>query len=66
MSDASSTYTRRQFVGYQHLVDGGHADQAEDAVAAYAGRHPDRDLDEKITFAQWLSEEQGTDRFAPA
>ena len=66
MSDASTTYSRRQFVRYQHLIDGGASSDADEALAAYARRFPERDLDQPMTFAQWLSEGNSEQRFARA
>ena len=60
MSDVRSRkYTRRQFVLYQHVMEGGATDRGDDAVAAYVREHPSADLDELMTFADWLRDGNG-------
>ena len=49
-----ATYTRRQFLEYRRVMDGGQPSWvAKEAVATAALDHPDWDLDEEMTWAEW-------------
>lgn len=60
MSDArDQTFTRRQFLTYQAVVRGTPMMLAMEAVASTAIEHPEWDMDEELTWAEW--ESVGTD-----
>lgn len=48
------TYTRRQFLTYRTIMDtGAPVWTAMEAVATTAIEHPEWDMDEEMTWAQW-------------
>lgn len=54
MSDINGKFSRRQFVAYQSIIDTGQtAEQAAQAVASAAIEHPDWNMDEEMTWAEW-------------
>ena len=54
-----TTYTRRQFMEYRRIMDDRQPCWvAKEAVAAAALEHPDWDLDEEMTWAEWTEWEE--------
>lgn len=54
MSEIHSEYSRRQFLMYQSMIDAGTtAEQATETLASAATEHPEWDLDEQMTWAEW-------------
>ncbi len=52
------TYTRRQFMEYRRVMDDGQPCWvAQEAVTTAALEHPDWDLDEEMTWAEWEERE---------
>lgn len=55
---AEQTFTRRQFLIYQTIIE---TDapwmQAYEAVASTALAHPEWDMDEEMTWAEWQARE---------
>lgn len=52
-SSAAETYTRRQYLMYRLIMDGTPAVAATEAVTSTAAEHPEWDMDEEHTFAEW-------------
>lgn len=51
-------YTRRQFLTYQLVMEAGTPIyEAMEAVASTAIEHPEWDMDEEMTWAQWTERE---------
>ena len=48
-----ATYTRRQFMEYRRVMNGAPCWVAKETVETAALEHPDWDLDEKMTWAEW-------------
>lgn len=54
VTEMRNTYSRRQFVIYQSMIDAGTTEeQATEKVASAAREHPEWDLDEQLTWAAW-------------
>ena len=54
MSDIDGKFRRGQFLAYQSIVDAGQtAEQADEAVASAATKHPEWNMDEEMTWAEW-------------
>jgi len=54
VSDINGKFSRRQFLAYQSIIDAGQtAQQAADSVASAATQHPEWNLDEEMTWAEW-------------
>jgi hypothetical protein len=53
---ADEKFTRREYLLYETVMDG-HCtiDEAIGVVTAYAAEHPDDDLSETFTWAEWDS-----------
>lgn len=53
-------YTRRQFLVYEGVMGGTRAATMERALDsdAWAVEHPDEDLDEAMTWAEWQAAQQ--------
>lgn len=47
------TFTRRQFLTYQMVMEGANVWLAIEAVSSTAIEHPEWDMDEEMTWAQW-------------
>lgn len=54
---ATQTFTRRQFLEYQAIMGGTNLFLAKEAVASTAIEHPEWDMDEEMTWAEWLARE---------
>lgn len=50
-------YTRRQFLAYRLAMDGVPIMAAQEAVASTAMEHPEWDMDEAMTWAEWEAQE---------
>lgn len=50
---AARTYTRRQFLEYTAIVNGAPWWIAKEAVASTAIEHPEWDMDQQMTWAEW-------------
>jgi hypothetical protein len=48
-----ATYTRRQFMEYSRIMEGEPGWTARQAVATAALEHPDWELEEEMTWAEW-------------
>ena len=47
-------FTRRQYLSYEAVMDGGCTiDEAGNVVRNYAAEHPQDDLNELLTWAEW-------------
>lgn len=55
MSAAAKTFSRRLFLSYQEVVEGRGKD-VDRAIDAFAARNRDVDLEQQLTFRQWLAE----------
>jgi hypothetical protein len=55
MTDAEKTYSRRLFLTYRQVIDGRTKD-LDRAVADYARSNNGVDLEQQLSFAQWLAE----------
>ncbi|PWN04783.1 hypothetical protein DJ010_03995 [Nocardioides silvaticus] len=66
MNEAPTKYSRQQFVRYQHVIDGRPNSEMENAVTAYSQQFPKVDLDQLMTFAQWMDERREAEPTAPA
>lgn len=54
MTETNGKFSRRQFLAYQSIIDAGATlEQAAGSLAAVAREHPDWDLDEEMTWAEW-------------
>lgn len=49
-------YSRRQFLIYATAMKGGNVMIASEAVSSWALDHPDVDMDEMMTWAEWEKE----------
>ncbi len=61
-----ATYTRRQFMEYSRIMEGEPCWNARQAVATAALEHPDWELDEKMTWAEWNEREDQWDGEEPS
>lgn len=52
---ATTTFSRRLFVTYQELVEGSGKD-LDAAVERFARKNNGVDLEQQLTFAQWIDE----------
>ena len=54
VTETNGRFSRRHFLAYQSIIDGGATEeQAAQRLAAAASEHPDWDLDEEMTWAEW-------------
>ncbi len=54
MSEIDGKFSRSQFLAYQSIIDAGQtAQRAAEAVASAAGQHPEWNMDEEMTWAEW-------------
>jgi hypothetical protein len=53
---AAKSYSRRLFVTYQELIEGGNGRDLEAAVHKYAIANRGVNLDQPMTFRQWFAE----------
>ena len=51
---AAKTFSRRLFLTYQEVIDGRR--DLDGAVARYAAANEGVDLDQRLSFRQWLAE----------
>lgn len=49
----SREFTRRQFLTYRAVMSGSPTPAAIEAVANIASAHPEWDMDESMTWAEW-------------
>jgi len=56
---AEQSYTRREFLIYEVMIENGEGDlpAAIKHAESWAEQHPDRPLDEQLTWAQWRAEQ---------
>lgn len=54
------TFSRRQFLTYRIVMDGTPIWQAIEAVSSTAMEHPDWDMDQEMTWAEWQEQEQAS------
>lgn len=52
-SRADETFSRRQFLTYAAVIQGAPMALAIEAVASTALEHPEWDMDEQMTWAEW-------------
>lgn len=50
-------YTRRQYLVYRTVMEGTSVFLAQEAVASTALEHPEWDMDETFTWAEWEAQE---------
>ena len=54
VTETNGKFSRRQFLAYQSIIDGGATEEQAAATFASAARdHPEWDWDEKMTWAEW-------------
>lgn len=56
---AGQTYTRRQFLTYQELIEGRHGRDLDRAVQTYVANNRNVNLEQRLTFRQWFAENAG-------
>ena len=52
-------FTRRSFMLYRVVLRGTHALAAMEAVSSWAIDNPDVDMDEEMTWSEWMAREKG-------
>lgn len=59
-------FTRREYLLYEAVIDGdGTIDEAIAMVGEYSAKHPDDDLTERFTWAEWDAVKAGSRRGSP-
>ncbi len=53
---SSPSYPRRQFVIYRELVERGSRKDPEAILADFLAENPDVDLEQQLTFADWMAD----------
>lgn len=53
------TFTRRSYLVYRSVMEGTHALAAMEAVSSVAIEHPEWDMDEEMTWAEWEARDLG-------
>jgi hypothetical protein len=54
VTETNGKFSRRQFLAYQSIIDAGATlEQADGSLAAVAREHPEWDLNEEMTWAEW-------------
>ncbi|WP_056793435.1 MULTISPECIES: hypothetical protein [unclassified Nocardioides] len=54
MTETNDRFSRRHFLAYQAIIDGGATqEQAAQSQATAVADHPEWDLDEEMTWAEW-------------
>jgi hypothetical protein len=54
MNETNARFSRRQFLVYESIIDAGTTEeQATGAVTTAAREHPEWNLDEEMTWAEW-------------
>jgi hypothetical protein len=52
-------FTRRNYLVYRSVMQGTHTLAAMEAVSSTALAHPEWDMDEEMTWAEWEAHERG-------
>lgn len=54
MNEMTAKFSRRQFLAYESIIDAGTTEeQAASALMTAAREHPEWNLDEEMTWAEW-------------
>lgn len=51
--DTPEKFTRRQYLTYELVMRGAKVFEAIEAIASTAIEHPEWDMDEELTWAEW-------------
>lgn len=53
---AAKTYSLRDFLMYQEMVDGRHRGNLDRVIAEYAAANRGVDLEQRLSFRQWFAQ----------